>query len=203
MPVINVSLDEQATCHFVANFVLISQTQGCSGFLDFVPWLLQQDLPSRPLHHAFQACALGALSNRVNPGNTNLSFKVMSAYTKALKAVHQALQDPAESRSDATLAAILLLGLFENITAKDVGSLAWGTHVQGAVNVVQSRGKRQFRSETGLQLFIAVRVQMVRKVRFGSLDVSSANSLSARPNNNHRTGANLRRRLVAGRCRVQ
>jgi hypothetical protein len=86
----------------------------------------------------------------------------MSSYTKALKAVHIALQDTDESRSDATLAAVLLLGLFENITAKDLGSMAWGTHVQGAIQVVTNRGKQQFKSSTGLQLFIAVRVQMVR-----------------------------------------
>jgi hypothetical protein len=161
IPVINVPLEEQATCHFVSNFVLVSQTQGCSGFLDFVPWLLQQDSPSLSLRHAFRACAMGALGNRVNPGNTDISVQAMNEYTKALKAVHLALQDPVESRADATLAAVLMLGLFENITAKDLGVMAWGTHVQGAIQVVKNRGKEQFRSATGLQLFIAVRVQML------------------------------------------
>jgi hypothetical protein len=161
VPSLNIPLQEQATCHFVSNFVLVTQQAGCSGFLDFVPQLLGQDLPSKPLSHAFLACAMGALGNRVNQGDSGLSSRALSEYTKALKAVGMALNDPVESRTDATLAAILLLGLYENITARDFGSMAWGTHTQGAIQIVKNRGKELLRTTTGMQLFIAVRVQMV------------------------------------------
>lgn len=40
--------------------------------------------------------------------------------------------------------------------------MAWYSHVEGAVQLVKMRGKKQLRTKTGYSLFIAVRQQMVR-----------------------------------------
>lgn len=38
---------------------------------------------------------------------------------------------------------------------------SWGSHIEGAISLVKSRGRRQLRTNTGLLLFIAVRTQMI------------------------------------------
>jgi len=43
-----------------------------------------------------------------------------------------------------------------------MGSYALGSHIEGAIQLVMSRGREQLRTKTGLLLFIAVRTQMVR-----------------------------------------
>ena len=42
---------------------------------------------------------------------------------------------------------------------------AWGSHIEGAIQMVKSRGRKQLRTKNGLLLFIAVRTQMVRRSR--------------------------------------
>lgn len=39
--------------------------------------------------------------------------------------------------------------------------MAWGSHIEGAVQLTKLRGKKQLRTKTGLALFLAVRSQMV------------------------------------------
>jgi hypothetical protein len=40
-------------------------------------------------------------------------LQAISQYAKALKAINLALQNPAQQKTDATLASIILMGLFE------------------------------------------------------------------------------------------
>lgn len=155
-------LEDLASCHFIANYVLIPR-QGLSttrGFLEFLLPLLRKGplLPHFKL--AFDACALASLNNRVGTGN-DFEKQALGCYTKALATTFSALKDPEMVRDDATLAAILLLGLFENISAKSLGMLAWSSHIEGAIQLVKARGPAQLKSKTGLDLFIAVRTQMV------------------------------------------
>lgn len=51
----------------------------------------------------------------------------------------------------------------QSISAKRIDTLNWGSHVEGAVQLVKARGKRQTRTKRGLQLFIAVRTLMVSR----------------------------------------
>jgi hypothetical protein len=44
-----------------------------------------------------------------------------------------------------------------------MGMFAWGSHIEGAMQMVKSRGKKQLRTKNGLTLFIAVRTQMVSR----------------------------------------
>ncbi|KAL2268141.1 hypothetical protein VTJ83DRAFT_2987 [Remersonia thermophila] len=87
--------------------------------------------------------------------------KAFAEYSKALRATQAALVHPERWKSDGVLAAVLLLGMFENITAKQIGNLAWGSHVEGAIQIVKARGRSQFRTMLGRQLFIAVRTQLI------------------------------------------
>lgn len=49
----------------------------------------------------------------------------------------------------------------QNITAKEMGVFSWGSHIEGAISLVKSRGRKQLQTDTGLMLFIAVRTQMI------------------------------------------
>jgi transcription factor-like protein len=161
VPALNVPVEQMASCHFVSNYVLIPRQGSTRGFHEYLLPLLRSESPSSPLHHAFNACALASLGNRPDAATISLNSKALGHYTKALAATHVVLQDADLGKSDATLASVLMLGLFENITARKMGMFAWGSHIEGAIQLVKARGRKQLRTKTGLLLFIAVRTQMI------------------------------------------
>ncbi|KAK3384787.1 hypothetical protein B0H63DRAFT_395492 [Podospora didyma] len=172
IPALQVPTERQATCHFVSNFVLVPRQGSTRGYMDFLIPLLKTETPasnetSSHLQHAFNACALASLANKVgvNSGGggkeLKLPEKAYAEYTRALRATNAALRDPEASKTDGVLAAVLMLGMFENITAKQIGDLAWNTHIEGAIQIVKARGRKQLRTRVGLQLFIAVRTQVI------------------------------------------
>lgn len=165
---LKVPTDEQATCHFLSNYVLMPRSTSKRGFLEFVLPYIKIDNPPEHFKSAFDACSFAYLGNKVGTGN-NFESQALGSYSRALSTTFAALRDPEMAKHDATLAAVLLLGLFENITAKNMGTLAWGSHIEGAIQLVRSRGRKQLRTKTGLSLFIAVRTQMVSQA---SLQVS-------------------------------
>ncbi|KAI5859920.1 hypothetical protein GGS23DRAFT_614380 [Durotheca rogersii] len=159
VPALNVPVEHQARCHFVANFVLVPHQEGTRGFMDFtMPLLLQE--PRDHLQYAFNACSMAFLHNRRGASST-LSERALHEYTRALKETNAALRDPATQTMDSTLAAVLLLGLFETISAKQLRMMHWGSHTEGAIQLVKARGRKQLKTKVGLQLFIAVRTQMI------------------------------------------
>jgi hypothetical protein len=155
-----VPIIDQASCHFISNFVLVPRQGSTRGFMEYLVPMLRTESHPQHFRLAFDACALASLGNRVGAG-VNIRNMALARYTKALASTYQALRDPEISRQDSTLASILLLGMFENISAKQLGMLAWGSHIEGAIQLVKARGKKQLQSPNGLSLFIAVRTQMV------------------------------------------
>ncbi|KAM5372910.1 hypothetical protein ACJZ2D_007247 [Fusarium nematophilum] len=153
-------VDQQATCHFLSNYVLLPAYDSTRGYMEFVVPLLKAENPAPHFKYAFDACAVASLGNRVGPGS-NLENAALGHYTKALAATFAALKDPEQATEDSTLAAVLMLGLFENITAKQLGMLAWGSHIEGAIQLVKARDKKQSRTKIGLALFVATRTQMI------------------------------------------
>ncbi|CAH0015831.1 unnamed protein product [Clonostachys rhizophaga] len=151
---------DQASCHFISNFVLVPRQGSTRGFMEYLVPMLKAESYPQHFRLAFDACALASLGNRVGAG-VNIRNMALARYTKALASTYQALRHPELSKQDSTLASILLLGLFENISAKQLGMLAWGSHIEGAIQLVKARGKKQFQSPNGLSLFIAVRTQMI------------------------------------------
>lgn len=157
---LHVPVADQAACHFISKFVLVPHQGSVRGFLDFVLPLVKMNGTPRHFQYAFDACALASLNNRVGT-RSHFEKEALGLYTKALSATNCAIRDPEVAKQDATLVSVLLLGLFENITAKHVGMLAWGSHVEGAIQLAKARGRKQLRTKVGLAMFIAVRTQMV------------------------------------------
>jgi hypothetical protein len=103
---------EVATCHFVSNFILTPRDGRTIGHLEFVLPLLKQEGPDSHFHHAFNACAMAFLNNRGGMG-VRLWDSALSEYSLALAKTNAALRDEQTQQSDATLASVLLLGMFE------------------------------------------------------------------------------------------
>lgn len=81
--------------------------------MDYLLPLMQSESSNSHLQHAFNACSLAHLGNRVKSDSEDIPNKALSEYTQALSTTHLALQDPELSKTDGTLAAVLLLGLYE------------------------------------------------------------------------------------------
>ncbi|PSR85470.1 hypothetical protein BD289DRAFT_482697 [Coniella lustricola] len=171
----SVPTDQLARCHFLSNFILVPRQGSTRGFMDYLLPLIQKERSSSHFQCAFNACSLAHLGNRVRSEAKDLPNLALNEYTKALATTHTALQDPVLSETDGTLAAVLLLGLYENITATEMGVFSWGSHIEGAISLVKTRGRKQLRTKTGLLLFIAVRTQMaIHTVASGKAPIMDA-----------------------------
>lgn len=164
IPAIAIPAETRADCNFVANFILVPQQGSTRGFLDFLLPMLKSEGPQSHLQRAFNACSM-ALLNNCSGARNKYAEKALNEYSHALAGTNNALRDPEAQKTDSTLAAVILLGLFENLTAKQLGMSAWGSHIEGAIQLVKQRGRKQLRTRTGLLLFIAVRTQMVSCAR--------------------------------------
>lgn len=160
---IDTSMEAQAIHFFLSNWVLLPYQGSNRGYLDFLLPLLRTSPPDSHLSLTFSAVGLAALANRHSPGINSKGMLPYAAqkYEKALKRTNEALRDPILAKQDSTLASVLLLGLFEQITSCRSNLMGWGSHVDGAVALIRMRGKKQLRTSVGKGLFIAVRTQMV------------------------------------------
>lgn len=110
---LQVPVEQQALCYFLANFVYLPQHNSSRGFFDFLLPMMKFERPDSQLSTAIQAVAMASLANRPNSRGSPLMVQAVAHYAKALKATNIALQSPAQQKSDQTLASIILLGFFE------------------------------------------------------------------------------------------
>lgn len=52
----------------------------------------------------------------------------------------------------------------KTVASEKTNAMAWYSHVDGAVQLVKMRGRKQLRTKAGYSLFIAVRQQMVMSI---------------------------------------
>lgn len=133
------SLDQCVAYHFVSNFVL--KPSGGTDDDHFELTLPVADMGNSSPHFklAFEACVLRYLSNGVDRA-TLQDRDALATYVQALSTTNQAIRDREASEQDATIAAVLLLGLFEQITECGPNMAAWRTHLQAAGQLVQNSG---------------------------------------------------------------
>lgn len=79
--------------------------------MDYVYPMLRTERPGSLLRTAFSACAFAAIGNR--PNSKALLPQAHLNYQKALLSINCALADPRQQMQDQTLAAVLLLQMFE------------------------------------------------------------------------------------------
>jgi hypothetical protein len=107
-----ITIEELASCLFISNFILMPKDRHTIGYMDFVLPLLKQESLDSHIHHAFKACAIAFLDNRRRV-DVKLGDTALNEYSMALARTNAALRDRQSQLSDATLAAVLLLGMFE------------------------------------------------------------------------------------------
>lgn len=106
-------LEQQAACYLLADYVLVSSSVpgGRKGYYKFAYNILTRPRPAKCFTSAFKAVSFVALASR--PGASYLAIEAESHYSKALREVNKAIQDPEQVGRDDTLAAVLLLAFYE------------------------------------------------------------------------------------------
>ncbi|PQE31760.1 negative acting factor protein [Rutstroemia sp. NJR-2017a WRK4] len=160
-PPLTASLEERAICFFLANYVLIPHGPIRCGFLGFlIP--MMRIAPSKILSDALTAVALATFGNQ--PNAKMLKPKAEQAYAKALRQTTTAIANPRQALEDSTLAAVLLLGLFETVTHSLVkqgeGWNSWNSHVNGATALLKIRDPKGPMSPLTLELVWTVKAQL-------------------------------------------
>ncbi|KAK3298053.1 uncharacterized protein B0H64DRAFT_136845 [Chaetomium fimeti] len=170
---LTIPLAHRASCYFASNFILVPVGVAPHGFMEYLVPLMDTEPSESALRYAFNACAFALLGNRARADSINLAQLSLKEHTLALAQTHKALGHPAAASTDSTLAAVLLLCLYESITAiKESRMLAWRTHIDGAVHIVQTRGREDMcRTRLGTLLFTAVRHHLVSRVLSSGLQL--------------------------------
>lgn len=106
-------MEQRATCYLLSDYVLVTDSPGGRrGYYKFAYKMLTRPTrPSRCLLSAFKAVSFVALASR--PGAAHLVIEAESHYSRALREVNTAIQDPRQVKHDDTLAAVLLLAFYE------------------------------------------------------------------------------------------
>ena len=108
---LSVPVDQQAACFFLSNFVIVPHHGTLRGYLSFALPFLESNKPNLAVKSAFSAVALAAFGTR--PSSKALLPKADSSYYTALKEINATLKNPTMATDDSSLAAILMLSMFE------------------------------------------------------------------------------------------
>lgn len=111
--ILTVPVAQRAACYFASNFILVPLGQTTHGFMEYLVPLIDSEPPDSGLRSAFNACAFALLGNRAKADSVNLLELSLREHTLALKRTHTALGNPATANSDATLATVLMLCIYE------------------------------------------------------------------------------------------
>ncbi|RDK43167.1 C6 finger domain protein [Aspergillus phoenicis ATCC 13157] len=83
-------------------------------------------------------------------------------YGNALQLLTTAVADQQQAKNNATLAAVLMLAIFEVITSRGSRFITnWTNHITGAAALLELRGVEQLQDPDGLQLFLQLRYQII------------------------------------------
>ncbi|KHO00362.1 negative acting factor [Metarhizium album ARSEF 1941] len=156
----HLSAEAIAPCYFHFNFIVTPHQRIIRGFNEYLALIAAKGSQLPQFEHVFNACAMASLSQQAADGR-RLRSKALESYTSALAATSTALWDPAQTLQDETLASVLLLALFENITAASSSLIGWYSHIEAAVRIVKARGSKQRHTKLGSDMFVAVRTFMI------------------------------------------
>ncbi len=147
---------EQLLDTFIRGYVPIEQL----GLTDQRLWLHElADLPIKPPVLSTAILCLSTARLAKKKADQSLTQESLVLYTNGLWQVQKALWDPEQMYSDATLAACLLLSLYElyECPAGDKGGYI--SHCDGCARLVQMRGPLRHTEGLGHTLFLAFRMQ--------------------------------------------
>jgi len=100
-------VEEQATNFFIQNYIL----DDFKGHYSYQPSVYNTLPAGSALSEAITSLGMAGIADARR--DTRLMIKANFKYTSALRSVSAALRDPEEAKTDQTLVAVMLLGLFE------------------------------------------------------------------------------------------
>ncbi|ORY55863.1 uncharacterized protein BCR38DRAFT_379870 [Pseudomassariella vexata] len=153
-------LELQATCFFATNFIA-TQSMNLDGGMRFLDPLVHGAQEGSAFHSTFLAASMASLASRPNGGSLVPLARVY--YHKALRQVSTVVQDRDKSKEDETLAAIIMLILYEVLMWEDQSQGSLRFHIHGAQAIVKLRGPEQRRSPVGYGMFEFIRAFMVHQ----------------------------------------
>jgi len=157
---LQLSWDVRARGVFFSDYVF-----GFSRSCDVLAPLLEQAPATGHLAASVDAVSVAFMSFRTNAPLLRQLAK--EKYVTALQKLGQALRFHEVSATDETLQSVLLLDLYEKLVNKDpVSSVAWMSHVVGAISLIKSCGDRFIATQTGRRL--ATRLAMTLAISCGA-----------------------------------
>ncbi|TVY93685.1 hypothetical protein LAWI1_G001606 [Lachnellula willkommii] len=147
-PVLTVPIDDRAFCYFRTTFVI-----GNARSFRYLESLYEYgDLDDRLLV-SIRAVGLASLSKAAR--STDLENQAMRSYVAALRMINSAITCSDVAINDTTLSAIMLLDQFEKIIPPTARTTqAWTNHLNGATALMKMRGRRQFETKAGVEMFM-------------------------------------------------
>ncbi|KAF2814622.1 uncharacterized protein BDZ99DRAFT_181049 [Mytilinidion resinicola] len=151
-------IEDDAASFFFFHYVL-KEPAFANGLYDFLPTLYSQG-SSAVFQDIVTATGLAGLANLKR--SPTLMHAARAKHSTALRTVNASLQNQQTATSDSTLMAVLLLGLFENITCSSPNSIhTWAKHVSGALTIARMRGRQQLEHDLGRRLYLHLRNQVL------------------------------------------
>ncbi|PYI04189.1 C6 finger domain protein [Aspergillus sclerotiicarbonarius CBS 121057] len=130
--------------------------------LDATPgYVLKTSTPSHRAMMASLASVGTAMLSRVRK-SAPLKIAAEKEYGHALQLLASAVSDKQQAKDNSTLAAVLMLAIFEVVTNSGARFIDnWTNHINGAAALLELRGVEQLQEEQGLQLFLQLRYQII------------------------------------------
>ncbi|OLN81725.1 Transcriptional regulatory protein moc3-like protein 6 [Colletotrichum chlorophyti] len=161
------SLDEQASCYFLSEFIIVPFTPTARGYYRFLPRFLSRPTVSKCLSQAYKAVSLAALASRRSVNASSAMFHAQGHYLRAVRAVNKAIMNPQEVLDDQTLGAVLMLAFYEACVANIDQILTssrnsideYTNHMKGAAIIVKLRGQKGLETPEGEEMFAITRNQ--------------------------------------------
>lgn len=141
------SVEQVAFTYFISRYAPNSP-------FNYLPRFYTDDTgPENIMSAAIYAASLATFSLKLR--DQVVTNRAWASYAHALKQTNIALSTPALCLQDDTLAAVLLLGLFEALFFSDQKSVEnWNAHTLGSAELIRLRGIAQTQSEFGRRLLL-------------------------------------------------
>ncbi|KAF6793782.1 negative acting factor [Colletotrichum sojae] len=136
------SLDEQASCYFLSEFIIVPFTPTARGYYRFLPRFLSRPNVSKCLSQAYKAVSLAALASRRTVNASPALFHAQNHYLRAVRAVNRAIMDPKEI-----------------LTSSRDSIAEYTNHMKGAAIIVKLRGQQGLETPEGEEMFAITRNQ--------------------------------------------
>jgi hypothetical protein len=159
----NASVRQQLVVSFASQYQTstLSHTQGIRSWIADIPFI---KTPSKALEISAYAVALARLGSHMD--DQLLIQESLSLYTHGLKLLQKALWDPELMYNDETLAACMLLALYEVFECPSETKAGYITHYNGCARLVQLRGPQAHAQGLGHSVFLGFRFMGVSITEF-------------------------------------